>query len=178
LRGLEGTEALATRSLAANLRVVLIDGALQPLETAVETIGKPANYRVPPPDQDHAHPFTIEVPSTATGLAFLPRSPVRLKARRQAGGVAISWIRRTRMNGDSWELAEVPLGEQELRFRLEILSGATVKRSVEVASEGWLYASADEIADFGSPQASHTIRLAQLSALVGAGAALTRTLLL
>jgi len=39
-----------------------------------------------------------------------------------------------------------------------------------------LYAAADEIADFGAPQAALSVRLAQLSATVGRGVAAQATL--
>jgi hypothetical protein len=63
----------------------------------------------------------------------------------------------------------VPLGEATEAYQLDILDGATVVRTLEATSPSALYAAADEIADFGAPQASLHIRVAQLSATVGRG---------
>jgi hypothetical protein len=87
---------------------------------------------------------------------------------RKPDGIQISWIRRTRLDGDGWN-AEVPLGEDGEAYRLEILSGRTVVRSIACDTSQALYAVADEVADFGAPQPSLYLRVAQLSGTVGAG---------
>lgn len=48
-------------------------------------------------------------------------------------------------------------------------------RSIQTSAPQALYAAADELADFGTPQASLTVRVAQLSATVGPGFAATAT---
>jgi len=63
----------------------------------------------------------------------------------------------------------VPLGEDAEAYTLDILSGATVVRSMTCATPAALYANADELADFGAPQTSLRVRVAQLSSTVGAG---------
>lgn len=50
-----------------------------------------------------------------------------------------------------------------------ILSGSTVVRSIACTTSQALYAVADEVADFGAPQPSLHLRVAQLSGTVGAG---------
>jgi len=52
---------------------------------------------------------------------------------------------------------------------LDILSGGAVVRSITCASPNALYANADELTDFGTPQTSLRVRVAQLSGAVGAG---------
>ncbi|NCM98180.1 MAG: hypothetical protein GW948_13150, partial [Rhodobacterales bacterium] len=59
------------------------------------------------------------------------------------------------------------------------LDGATVKRVLSTATISAVYASAQQTADWGSPLApgdSLTVRIFQLSALVGRGAPKTVTL--
>ena len=50
-----------------------------------------------------------------------------------------------------------------------VLEGAAVVRSIIVAAPVALYASADELFDFGAPQPTLSVRVAQLSATVGRG---------
>ena len=83
------------------------------------------------------------------------------------------WIRRTRMGGDSWESVEVPLAEEIEAYRLEILDGGDVVRSVDLDAPTFLYTAAMQIADFGSTQWNVTIRVAQVSQVYGAGIAAT-----
>lgn len=80
----------------------------------------------------------------------------------------MSWIRRTLHDGDNWAV-EVPLGEDSEAYVLEILSGAAVVRSIPCTTPAALYANADELADFGAPQAVLHGRIAQMSGTVGRG---------
>ena len=88
--------------------------------------------------------------------------------------MTFTWIRRTRIDGDTW-VGEVPLGEDSERYALDILSGSDVVRTLDVTSPAALYAAADEIADFGAPQTNLSIRVSQLSATVGRGFATEST---
>jgi hypothetical protein len=94
---------------------------------------------------------------------------VHLSASRDGSGVRIAWVRRTRgPEGDTWD-AEVPLGEASEAYEVDILDGSTVLRTLSAGTPAALYAAADELADFGVPQASLRVRVAQLSATVGRG---------
>jgi len=62
---------------------------------------------------------------------------------------------------------------------VEILDGATRKRTLQVATTSVLYAAAQQTADWGAPLGpgqSLTIRIFQLSALIGRGAGRSVTL--
>ena len=56
----------------------------------------------------------------------------------------------------------MPLGEESEAYALDILSGDAVVRSFRPMRRA-IYASADEIADFGAHPASLQVRVAQLS---------------
>jgi hypothetical protein len=171
IRGLGGTEPYAADAKPAGARAVLLDGAVQPLVSGPAELGRQTFWRIAPVDRDHADPMAIAFSTTATGVALLPLAPVRLRAHRVAGGLLLSWIRRVRSGGDSWELAEVPLGEAAEAYVVEVLGGTAIKRSAEVAGPSWLYAAADEIADFGVPQAQLRFRVRQISQAAGPGRA-------
>ncbi len=171
VRGLAGSEPYAQIAKAAGARVVLLDGAVQALASGPENLGRPSFWRVSPAGRDHADPMAVAFSLTPSAEALLPLAPVRLKARRGAAGVTFSWIRRTRVGGDSWDLAEVPLGEESEAYAVEVLAGATVKRSVTVGAPAWLYPAADETADFGGPQAAIRLRVRQASRAAGPGRA-------
>ena len=57
------------------------------------------------------------------------------------------------------------------RYRVEILDDGTVRRVIDTNEPEAIYQNADEIVDFGAPQTSLSVRVAQVSAVVGAGVA-------
>jgi len=170
VRGLGGSEPAAARTLAAGARVVVLDGAAVPLTTSLDDVGRHFRYRIGPPNADVASAAMREF-STMVGTAPLrPLAPVRVRARRLPAGIALSWIRRSRVDGDSWEAVEVPLGEEVERYRVTLRAGGDVVRIVEVGTPALLYETAQELADFGGSQAALDIELAQLSVVAGLGA--------
>jgi hypothetical protein len=68
-------------------------------------------------------------------------------AARDDGGVDLSWVRRTRLDGDSWASIEVPLGEELETYRLDIRAGGRPVRSVDLQSPFWSYPAAVLAAD-------------------------------
>jgi len=98
-----------------------------------------------------------------------PLSPVHVRASRGAEGVTIAWVRRTRTNGDAWEPAEVPLGEEAEHYAIDVLQGGAVRRTLASTVPMVLYPAAQELADFGAPQAALALRIAQVSPVVGRG---------
>ena len=101
--------------------------------------------------------------------ALRPLSPVHPRARRGQGAIEIDWIRRTRIDGDSWDLAEVPLGEEAEAYEIAILDGDAVLRRATTNTAAWAYPEAFEIADFGVVQSEIEIVIAQISAVAGRG---------
>lgn len=89
--------------------------------------------------------------------------------------------RRSRaLSADSWGGLEVPLAEELEVYEVEILDGAAVKRVLSTITTNAVYTAAQQSADWGAPLGpgdSLTIRIFQLSALVGRGAPETVTLL-
>jgi hypothetical protein len=176
LRGQRGTEHLAG-AVAAGAEAVLLSGPLAPLVTDLDLVGREFRYRVGSSTLLAADPAVAEVTATADLTALRPFAPVQPRARRTASGIAISWIRRTRLGGDGWDLAEIGLGEASERYRLVIRDAAgAARRTVETTEPAFLYASAAELADFGSALTALRLSIAQLSAVAGEGRALEAVL--
>jgi hypothetical protein len=171
LRGQLGTEWAMGNPLPAGAPFVLLDAHVVTLARGLEALERSMQLRIVAAGRDHADPAAVALSATPHATALRPLSPVHLHARRDNAGVHLSWIRRTRQEGDAWLAGDVPLAEEREAYLIEVLSGATVIRSIEVTQPFALYAAADEFADFGAPQASLSIRVAQLSASVGRGLA-------
>ncbi len=172
LRGLGGSGGQARIGATTGALVVALDEALAPIERSLGAIGRSLAIRVMPPGVDLADPGVLSLSHTVQGLALRPLSPVHPRAERVAGGVRLTWIRRTRRDGDSWELAEPPLAEAREAYRVSVLDGATPVWTAEVAAPEALFPAAIETSAFGTPQAMLSLDVRQLSASIGPGAPL------
>jgi hypothetical protein len=173
LRGQAGSEANMA-AIAADAPVIFLDKYLTPLNEGVENYNRPVTYRLVPFGHDAGDVSVATFDHTASSVALKPFAPQHLKAERKALGIEISFIRRTRLEGDSWEVVEVPLGEASESYVLEVLNGLSVVRTLNLTTETTLYT--DEITDFGVAQTSLTLRVRQQSATVGDGFMTTATL--
>ena len=169
LRGQGGTEWAIADPLPVGAGFVLLDEHVVPVARGLEMLGRPLSLRIVAAERDHGDAAAVAVETTPQGVSLRPYAPVHLRAVRGGSGIVLSWIRRTRLDGNSWEAEEVPLGEAAERYEIDILDGTTVRRVLQSSTAQVLYPSADEIADFGAPLAAISLRVVQMSALVGRG---------
>lgn len=155
--------------LAAGATFVLLDGALTRISLTLDEIGLATNWRYGPVSRDIGDVSYGTRVHAFSGVGLKPLSPVHLRATRSGGDLAITWVRRTRKGGDGWEAAEVPLAELEERYAVDILDGAALKRTIVTDAPAVIYSAADQIADFGAPQAAIQVRVQQISAIRGRG---------
>ncbi|MBX6426739.1 MAG: glycoside hydrolase/phage tail family protein [Variibacter sp.] len=168
LRGVAGSEWAMTEELAPGAPFVLLDEHLVPLARGAEAIGRALALRIVAASRDHADPAALALSASPAGVALRPLAPVHIRGVRKDDGVHLSWRRRARRHAFTGSVA-VPLDEPTEAYAVDILSGRAVVRSFTVNAPRALYAAADEAADFGAPQASLSVRVAQLSATVGRG---------
>ncbi len=169
LRGLAGSEPDAARTVPAGAWIVRLDEAVAPLTTSLQELGQTWRYRIGPSDRDHADAAALEIAATVGGDALRPLSPVHIRARREAEGIRIAWTRRARLDGDGWEALDVPLGEDAERYDIDILRNGDVVRSLASAGPSVLYPASQEDADFGVPRTELSVRIAQVSSVIGRG---------
>jgi len=168
LRGQAGSEWAIASPLLAGAPFVLLDANLVTIASGRDALERSLQLRVVAAGRDYGDPTALALQATPHATALKPLTPVHVTAKRDGSGVTFSWIRRTRVDGDSW-VGEVPLGEDSEQYAVDILSGSSVVRTLEAATPTALYAAADELADFGTAQASLSIRVTQVSATVGRG---------
>lgn len=171
LRGQAGTEAAMKAGAEADARFVLLNGAIAELGLSEAERGLPRVWAYGPQAMPMDDASYTQVTKSFAGVGLRPLSPVHLSATRAAGGdITLRWIRRTRQGGDSWESVEVPLAEDEERYAIDIMAGATVLRSLETVTPMLTYDAAAQTTDFGTTDFSMlTIRVAQLSRSFGRG---------
>ena len=173
LRGQFGSDAEMADVIAAGARVVVIDGALTPVGVGLNELGRALSFRAVPPGAGLDSERTASASFTFAGQGLRPLSPVHLRGRRLGNGdIALSWIRRTRLGGDSWHLPDVPLGEASEAYAVRILGAeGEVIREMAATGPALVYPAGLQIEDFGALPPQITVEVAQVSAIWGAGAA-------
>lgn len=150
LRGQLGTNDAAAAGAAAGADVVLLDAAAQATGLREGEAGLELMWRVAPAGRDFGEDHTVTEAHAGGVRASLPLSPVHLSATRQADGAfAFDWIRRGRIDADSWQGVEIPQDElvESYVLRIGAPGGATV-RQVTVGTASWTYVAASLAADF------------------------------
>jgi hypothetical protein len=156
--------------LAAGARFVLLDGAVARVDMTQDEIGLAFNWQSGPAHRPLGDPSYAAATHAFTGRGLRPFSPVHVRgARDGSGNLTITWVRRTRIGGDSWEGTEVPLGEDSESYEIDILDGSDVKRTLSTTAASVVYTAADQTTDFGALQASVHVRVTQMSAVLGRG---------
>lgn len=184
LRGQRGTEGAMANPAAAGARVVVLDDSIASLPIAEADLGIPWNWRIGPASRPVSDETYVAKAFTPEGVGLRPFSVAHVeqpwRKPRSPGDLTIRWTRRSRaLAADSWGGLEVPLAEELEAYEVEILDGATVKRTLSATATSAIYTAAQQTADWSAllaPGDMLTIRIFQLSALIGRGAAKTVTL--
>nr|WP_245538082.1 phage tail protein [Roseobacter litoralis] len=184
LRGQRGTEGAMGSPAPAGARVVVLDAALASLPIAEADLGLPWNWRIGPASRSVSDETYVAKSFTPVGAGLRPFSVAHVeqpwRGPRTPGDLTIRWTRRSRaLAAVSWGAVEVPLIEEVEAYEVEILDSSTVKRVLSVTTTSAIYTAAQQTADWGSLLGlgdTLDIRIFQLSALIGRGAAKTVTL--
>jgi hypothetical protein len=168
VRGRNGTDAAMPAEWPVGSYFVLFDQAVTQVPLAASTRGLSQTYRIGPARRAFDDPSFVEESHAFRGLGLRPLSPVHLKAAPDAEGLRLSWIRRTRQDGDTWEGLDVPLAEETELYRIRILSGSTILREAFSPIPEWSYPASEVEQDRNSPEIKAEIT--QISARFGPGA--------
>lgn len=151
LRGRRGTEPNSTNRSPSETFVLLNSLSTLTLQVPLDKIGVSQSWR----------PVTLgtlleDAPSvfaTYNGEDLKPYSPVQVAAVTNASDVDITWVRRTRFNGELLDgTGSVPLNEQTESYEIDIYdnSTSTLLRTLTATSESVTYTAAQQAAD-GNP---------------------------
>lgn len=147
LRAQQGTDEAMRAGAATGALVVVLEPQMPRVELATGERGLPLIWRAAPEGAPAGGTGVSEVTWTATGVHGRPWSPVHLKLRpRVDGGRDLSWIARSRMDGDRWD--GEPAAGDPMRFRVRVLGGEAVVRSWEIDGAAAVYPADELTADF------------------------------
>ncbi|MFZ1812900.1 MAG: glycoside hydrolase/phage tail family protein [Rhizobiaceae bacterium] len=165
LRGQMGTQAAMESGCLAGCPFVLLDRAV--LKVPIDPIeaGLALNWRASPVGEPLTPQTSTLVAHTHQPVDLRPLSPVHLSANRNPdGSVHLTWIRRSRIDADNWEVPEIPLGETVESYRVEVLHpGGTILRTSDVVATQYDYGADEQVADFGLLPAQLRFSVCQLT---------------
>ncbi|WP_099912444.1 baseplate multidomain protein megatron [Puniceibacterium antarcticum] len=167
LRGQLGSDALQPTVWPVGSQVVLLNGVPPQIALAASQRRLMRHYRIGPAPRAFDDPSYGHEEHSFDGNGLRPYSPVHLTLRRIGGDLVFSWIRRTRIEGDSWDLDDVPLGEEIEAYLIRVLRGETTLREARTTSPAWTCSAAMQAADAAG--GAERITVAQISARFGPG---------
>ena len=97
-------------------RVVMLDDRLRQLDLSVSERGLEKRYLYGPASKLSSDPSWRGETRAFQAVGLRPFAPVHLRARRDGGDTRIDWIRRTRIDGDSWAGIDVPPGRRDRKL--------------------------------------------------------------
>jgi hypothetical protein len=168
LRGQLGTDGTMPAAWPVGSRFVLMNGLPRQIEVPLSARGLARHYRVGPALRSYDDPIYSHHVLAFDGIGLRPYAPCHLRAARAADGtLALSWIRRTRIDGDTWSSVEVPLGEEREAYLLRVTKDGAVLRAVDLDAPAWTYPAAQRAADGAA--GAFGIEVAQVSDRFGPG---------
>lgn len=170
LRGQFGTEQAMVDGHPITSRFVLLDGSLAQAGVSLAERELELNWLYGPTSKATSDDTYLTQQMTPHAIGLKPLSPVHVRGHRlENGDVGISWIRRSRIDADSWTSLSVPLGEESEEYEVEVMSEGGVVRVLSTTSPFVTYTAAHQTADFGSAVSEINLRIYQLSQTVGTG---------
>nr|WP_319250554.1 glycoside hydrolase/phage tail family protein [uncultured Celeribacter sp.] len=167
LRGQAGTEPLI-RDWPAGSQWVLINDALRQIGLPSAARGLARQYRIGPALRGYEDPSYQSYQLAFAGNGLRPYTPAHLRAQPDgAGGTMVNWLRRTRIDGDSWQGTDVPLNESYELYLLRVQQGTQVLREITLGTPAWTYTAGQKAADGLS--GPYEIHVAQMSERFGPG---------
>ncbi|MBN8629975.1 MAG: glycoside hydrolase TIM-barrel-like domain-containing protein [Rhodobacterales bacterium] len=167
LRGQLGSDGIMPAVWPVGSNVVLLDLALTQIDLALSSRGLARYYRIGAASRGYEDTNVVLRTEAFDGIGLRPYPIAHLRQKDQSGDILVSWTRRTRVDGDTWQSTEVPLAEEFESYLVRIIQSATIKAEYNVSVPSFTYSPAMRTAD--GVTGSFEVAVAQLSAGFGPG---------
>ena len=167
LRGQQGTDGVMPAIWPEGSVFVLLDGGPVQIDLPAAARGLARHYRIGSARRSVDDASYVGRVLAFAGVGLRPYPPAHLRANQTGGDLVLTWVRRTRIDGDSWEGFEVPLGEASEAYLLRVIDATGLRREVVVSAPSYAYSAAMQAAD--APETPYFIEVAQLSDRFGPG---------
>jgi hypothetical protein len=167
LRGQLGTDGIVPPLWPTGSTVVLLDLALSQIDLALSSRGLERFYRVGIAARGFDDSNATLRTEAFDGIGLRPYPISHLRYSDLSGDFQIDWKRRTRIDGDSWQSSEVPLGEDSEAYQVRILVASSIVAEYVTSQPQFVYSAAMRASDGVS--GAFDLAVAQLSASFGPG---------
>lgn len=167
LRGQLGTDGVMPDVWPAGSTVVLLDLALTQLDLAPSARGLARYYRIGPTSRGYDDSNIVLRTEAFDGIGLRPYPVAHLRHTVTSGDIQLAWRRRTRLDGDSWQSTEVPLGEDGEAYLVRVIEADAIQAEYTTTQPSFVYTSAMRSSDGVS--SDFQMAVAQLSASFGPG---------
>lgn len=168
IRGQAGTDGIMPDEWPVGSDLVVLDAAVVQIDHPLNARGLRRNYRIGPAAKPHSHRTYFHISQTCDAVGLRPYAPAHLNAtRRENGDILLTWVRRTRIDGDNWQGTDVPLGEASESYSVRVLVGGDLVRELHVGTPFVVYARTEQIIDRAQTRISFEV--AQVSEQFGPG---------
>jgi hypothetical protein len=163
LRGQAGTDAQMPQVWPAGSLVVLLDGGPRQVELAPSARGQERFWRIGPALRSPDDPSYRSRSTTARGIGLRPYAPchLRLEGRR------LSWVRRGRIDADGWDGPDIPLGEEQERYLVQVLQDTQMLAEQQLTTP--VFDMPESLWSQAQAAGRVSVRVAQLSQVFGRG---------
>ena len=167
LRGQFGTDAVMPDVWPEGSLVVLLDQTVGQVPLAPVYRNLALKYRIGPANRALDDPSYIEETLAFGGVGLRPYKPCHLRFSRDETKDSFTWIRRSRIEGDSWDSLSVPVGEEVESYLVRVVQDGAIKREEITQTPDWQYAVSDRSED--GVIGNYEVSVAQVSSTVGPG---------
>ena len=168
LRGQAGSDGIVPTMWPVQSWFVLLDGAPEQIAMTSNLRRIAQHFRIGPAQRsldDPSYQYRVEA---FDGIGLRPYAPCHLRVTPQASGDHdIRWVRRTRIDGDSWDGPDVPLGEETEQYFVRVIAAGNRVREEMVGVPEWQYSAAERALD--GVAGAYSIEVTQISARFGEG---------
>lgn len=168
LRGQLGSDAIGPDVWPVGSWLVVMDGAPSQIELNRNLRRIAQTYRIGPARRSFDDPSYEEFVHAFDGNGLRPYAPAHLRYKDQGSGLRFDWIRCTRIDGDPWDLPDVPLGEESEAYTVRVFQDGALMREETVTVPTWHYSNSQRLSDGVS--GPFDVSIAQNSARFGPGA--------
>ena len=167
LRGQLGTDGIMPEVWPAGSTVVLLDLALTQIDLSASCRGLARYYRIGSASRGYDDSSVVLRTEAFDGIGLRPYPVAHLRHAGVSNDIQLSWRRRTRLDGDSWQSTEVPLAEESEAYLVRVMEGEEIRAEYSASLPSFAYTAAMRAADGVSTD--FRIAVAQLSSSYGPG---------
>lgn len=173
LRGQMGTDAFIRERWEPGSFIVVLDEAITRIQLPKRLLNVEQHFRIGPAKEPIGSESVVHDIASFSGASLRPFSVCHLAGERSPQfSHVFRWIRRTRLDGDGWSVADVPLNEETEQYLITITDTSGQLKLTRLLSEPFFELTQDSRVALGIT-GIYCLSVSQVSSWYGPGPART-----